>query len=108
MDDGRMTKALVLGWMEDLEKWEKKGRVRKTVNYWKKLVREAGWDYTQIGKLTADRKQWKRMVGERMKHLDEYEKSKGNKWSGPWIQRNKIVEAPTSLVCEECGKECRS
>ena len=108
MDNGRMTKALVLGWMEDLEKWGKKGRVRKTVNYWKKLVREAGWDYTQIGKLTADRKQWKRMVGERMKHLDEYEKSKGNKWSGPWIQRNKIMETPTSLVCEDCGKECRS
>ena len=39
MDDGRMTKAVVLGWMGELEKWEKpKGRRRKTVCYWKKLL----------------------------------------------------------------------
>ena len=42
MDDERMTKAMVLGWMEDLEKWEKKpGKTRKTVLYWKKILKGA-------------------------------------------------------------------
>ena len=73
MDDERMTKGVVLGWMEELEKWEKKpGRTRKTTFYWKKLLKEAGIDFTEIGKLTADRKEWKRRVNERMKHLGKY------------------------------------
>ena len=40
MDDNRMTKAAALGWMKELEKFEKpKGRRRKTITYWKKLIR---------------------------------------------------------------------
>ena len=67
MEDERMTKAVVLGWMEDLEKWDKKpGRTRKTVLYWRKLLKEAGIDCIQIGRLTEDRKAWKGIVGERM------------------------------------------
>ena len=108
MEDDRMTKALVLGWMEDLEKWKKKGKARKTVFYWKKLLREAGLDSTKIGKLTSDRKEWKRIVRERMKHLAEYDKSKGNKWTGQWMERNEKKETPEGFVCEECGKVCRS
>ena len=109
MEDDRMTKGLVLGWMEDLEKWKRKpGKTRKTVNYWKRIMKEAGLDYTQVGELTKDRKRWKSLVSERMKHLAEYEKSKGNKWTGQWMERNKKKEAPSELVCEECGKECRS
>ena len=108
MEDERMCKALVLGWMEDLERWKKKGKVRKTVFYWRKLIREAGLDCTKIGEMTKDRKAWKNTVKERMKHLDQYEQSKGNKWSGQWLSRNKEVEQPTSLSCEICGKSCRS
>ena len=40
--------------------------------------------------------------------MDQYEQSKGNKWSGQWLNRNKEVERPTSFTCETCGKVCRS
>ena len=77
MEDERMTKAVVLGWMEALEKWGKKpGRTRKTVLYWRKLLKEAEIEYTQIGRLTEDRKAWRGIVGERMRHLNDYERSK--------------------------------
>ena len=39
MDDGRMVKAVVLGWVEQLERWDRvKGSRRKMVLYWKKLL----------------------------------------------------------------------
>ena len=81
MDDSRMTKAVVLGWMDELEKWGKNaGKARKTVTYWRKLVREAGWDPSQIGEMTADRNRWRMKVKERMLHLKEYELSQGHMW----------------------------
>ncbi len=53
MEDDRTVKATVLGWMKDLEQVDKtRGSKRKTVLYWKKLLREAGIDWTNIGQLT--------------------------------------------------------
>ena len=48
MKDDRIVKAVVLGWMEELES-EKKvpGKKRKTVLYWKGLLKQAGLDYTR-------------------------------------------------------------
>ena len=59
-----------------------KGGRRKTVLYWKKLLREAGIDYTRIGQHTRDRKKWKGRVKERMEELKTWERSKGHKWRG--------------------------
>ena len=109
MEDDRLTKAIVLGWLEELEVWERKpGRCRKTVTYWRQLVREAGIDYTRIGDLTADRKGWKRLVNERMKHLANYEKSKGHNWKGGQVDRNAAVERQEVNQCNSCGKVCKS
>ena len=45
MGDERLTKVVTLGWLEELEGIGKcPGRKRKTVRYWRKLVREAGID----------------------------------------------------------------
>ena len=42
MDDTRLVKATCLGWMEELEDFDKlPGRKRKTVLFWKKTLREA-------------------------------------------------------------------
>ena len=58
MEDGKLVKAVVLGWVAKLEEVERKpGRRRKTLVYWKKLLRETGFDWTRIGRLTADRKE---------------------------------------------------
>ncbi len=104
-----MVKAVVLGWMEELESWAKKpGRTRKTVSYWRKLVKEAGIDATKIGELTKDRKEWKTLTKERMRHLDKFERSRGNKLTGAEVPRNVTREEEVMCVCEECGKICKS
>ena len=62
MENSRITKAFVLSWYEGLEGTNKmRGRKRKTVLYWRKLIREAGWDHTDIERLTIERKGWKTM-----------------------------------------------
>ena len=60
-----MTKAVVLGWMEDLEEYDKvPGKKRKTILYWKRLLREGNIDWTEIGQLTSNRKILKATVQE--------------------------------------------
>ena len=109
MDDGRMVKAVTLGWMEGLEAWPKlKGKTRKTLVYWRKLVREAGLDVTKIGKMTADRGRWKELVKKRMAHLEKYEWSRGHTWQGDPLERNATKEEDFVFVCDDCGKVCKS
>ena len=103
MDNGRMTKQVVLGWMSELKKWE-----RKPGTNWRKLLREAEMDIFAIGELTADRRIWKIKVKERMMHLREYEKSKGHKWTGGEMARNAIREEVVVFDCSVCGKICKS
>ena len=92
MRDDRMVKAVVLGWMKNLEVWPKcKGRSRKTILYWRKLVKEAGWDYTRIAGYAAARGEWKKKVMERMEHVEQYEWSKGKRWDGEEMERNVFV-----------------
>ena len=77
MEDGRVTKALVFGWMKELERWPKvSGRLRKMMHYWRKLAREAGIDASNVSSLASDRKGWRRLAKERMDHLADYEKSR--------------------------------
>ena len=65
MDNGRVTKAVVLGWYEGLEgKSKMAGKKRKTVLYWRKIMKEAGIDDTDAERLTEDRKKWKSLVTE--------------------------------------------
>ena len=109
MEDSRMCKAVVLGWMEELEKWDRgPGRTRKTVTYWRKLIREAGFDASEIGSLTADRKVWRMKCKERMDHLRDFEQSKGKKWVGAEVERNGIRVDIGIYDCSVCGKVCKS
>ena len=112
MGEERITKTVTLGWMEDLEGIEKcPGRKRKTVKYWKQLVKEAGIDWIQAGKLAEDRREWRKMVDERMDHLERFERSKGNMRTGEEIERNVVRErTDEDLICslEGCRKKCKS
>ena len=114
MEDGRQTKVAVLGWLKELEETDKcPGRKRKTLLYWKKLIREAGWDWTKISTLTSDRDRWRNAVKERMDHLGIYEMTKSNQWreeNGEGPQRNVLRDhqQEEDLVCqvEDCGRRC--
>ena len=112
MEDDRQVKAAVLGWMEDLERYEKVlGKKRKTVLYWKKLVREAGLDYTRIGMLTKDRKEWRAKVNERMRHLHLWERCAGKKNNETRPERNvtnQVGEDDLTCEWENCGRVFKS
>ena len=109
MDDGRMTKAVILGWMKELEGWKKqKGRKRKTICYWKKLLKEAGIDWTDLNGVTKNRKKWKKIVMEKMNRLDKWEKSNGNQWTGGKLERNELKTTTTDFLCSVWGKKCKS
>ena len=105
LDDDSLVKNVTLGWLEDLEDFDKMpGKKKKTVIYWKRLLKEAGIDYTEIGRLTSDRKSWKALINERMKHLEEWEK-KGAK-SLQNVERgarNFVVENDENFICSHCA-----
>jgi hypothetical protein len=113
MGNERLTKAMVLGWYEKLEgKSKMLGRKRKTVLYWKRVMKEAGLDWTDVERLTSDREEWKSRVGERMEHLYNWECQKGHKYE--WRENEERMERKARsinvLECryEGCGKVCKS
>ena len=114
MEDTRQTRVAVLGWLENLEHMEKcPRRKRKTILYWKKLLREEGIDCTEAESLTADRRKWKEIVSVRMDHLERYEHSRGNRRTNEEgeIERNTIRQVwKEDLICNigNCGKICRN
>ena len=111
MEDDRTVKAVTLGWFEDLEDKDKlPGKKRKTIIFWKKIVREAGLDYTEIGKRTANRKEWKQIVNQRTKHLESWERRGGKRNNEERGERNQRAPENESLTCdfEGCGKVCLS
>ena len=104
---------MVLGWWKELEGRSKViGRKRKTVFYWKRLMNEAGRDYTEVEQMTSDRDRWKSMVTERMEHLYKWECQGGHKYE--WRRNERRMERNkrrmNTLVCryEGCEKVCKS
>ena len=101
MEDGRLVKSLVLGWVEQLERWERvPGGRRKTVLYWRRLLREAGVDVTRVGALAADRKGWKELVTNRMRVIAEWEECRGHAWMGERKERVTRTERMEEWKCE--------
>ena len=111
MEDTRQVKAVTLGWMKELEGKEKMpGKKRKTILYWKGLLKQAGIDWTRIEGLTRDRKAWKQLVRDRMKYLEEWERKGGNKVDEARGDRNVVDIVDDDLVCEyeDCRKICKN
>ena len=86
MENDRLTKAGVFGSLTDLEQHpDRRGKSRETTFYWKKLISEAGWDWKNIDDKAKDRPLWKKLVKERMNHLETWERKKG--YEGPTTKR---------------------
>ena len=110
MEDDRQVKIATLGWLEELEGHEKRpGKKRKTVLYWKRLLKEAGIDWTKISMLTRDRKAWKITVRSRAEHLQEWERKAGHRVNEVRGERN-TRHVDDDFICdwEGCGKICKS
>ena len=113
MGNERLTKVMVFGWYEKLEGTEKmKGRKKKTTLYWKNLMKEAGWDWTDVERLAGDREGWKKMVTERMKFLYEWECQNGHEyeWRADEERKERNKQAEIDLVCkfDGCGMVCKN
>ena len=66
---------MVFGWYRGLEGNDKeKGMKRKTVLYWKRILRDSGVNWADVERLCADKNGWKQCVGERMKYLDKWKR----------------------------------
>ena len=109
MSDNRPTKAAVFGWLEKLEGRPKcPGKKRKTLLYWKKILKEAGIERTRADELAADRKTWRKKVNEKMEHLAKWERSRGH-FNGEDVgPRNAAPTKETSTICAQCDKVCKS
>ena len=120
MKDERLVKAAVLGWYEGLQSERKMpGRKRKTVLYWKRMLCEAGCDWTDVERLTNDREEWKKVVNEHMDRADVWERQKGHRYN--WNVGEQSVERSAGnrvngvrdaegYECryDGCGKVCKS
>ena len=54
--------------------------------YWKRILSEAGIDWTDVGRLASDRSGWKKLVKEKMDHMDVYERQLSCTSSvGAWV-----------------------
>ena len=100
---------MTLGWLEDLQQYDKMpGKKRKTILYWKQLLKEAGIDWTRIDGLTRDRKVWKQLVRDRMKYIEEWERKGAHGVNEDRGDRKVTVEVEESFVCEVCDKICKN
>ena len=60
MENDKLVKIAVLGWMKELEglnKWP--GKKSKTVLYWKRVLSNAGNDWTDIERICVQRSEWR-------------------------------------------------
>ena len=77
MRNERLAKAIVLGWWEELEKWEKRPETkRKTILHWKSILKEAGIDWTDVDRLTGDTKGWRKILREKADHVERWDKQR--------------------------------
>ena len=113
MGNERLTKAMIFGWYGELEGKDKMpGKKRKTVLYYKRILKESGVDWMDIERVYSDREGWKKTVNDRMRHLDVWERQRGKKYvmgrGEQEVERN--VSAEVDLVCryEGCGKVCKA
>lgn len=85
-------------------------RKKKTVLYWKRLVKDAGSDLLKIGELMHKRKDWKSTVREGMKHLEKWERRRCKKDQTPEFQRNIQLGRETTFkgTFKGCSKLCKS
>ena len=60
-------KINTLGWLKQLEEVENApGKKRKTVQFWKKILKEASLDWAAVGRLSSDKGEWKKVIMDKM------------------------------------------
>jgi hypothetical protein len=116
MDNNRLTKIVTLGWYAPLELTNKcPGKKRKTLLYWRGLLREAGTDISQVEEKAQDRRGWRKLVNTRMEEIESYERQSGNQYKLKEGEVKRMIrsserrnEDKDCLKCGTCDKLCKS
>ena len=67
MPNDRLTKKVTLGWYHPAVTVPgKKGKKQNTIAYWRKLLKDAGKDPTDVDLLASDRRKWKDFIRQHM------------------------------------------
>ena len=114
MDNNRPTKRITLGWyVPPVTPTPQRKPRHGTLEYWRKILYDAGLDADSIEHLECDRSKWMEIIRKRKNHLKEWEEEQsklhGNQYSQmSRSERNR--ERQRSLVCQwaECRKTFKS
>ena len=114
MRNERLTKAIVLGWWEEMERWEKRPeKKRKMILHWKWILRETGIDWTDVERLTGDTEGWRKIAREKADHVERWDRLRGHRveWGREGekaIQMSVVRERDQVCRYEGCGKVCKN
>ena len=111
MPEESRTKQVTFGWLSKLECTDKeRKKFRCTPRYWIKLAREAGWDPLEINDFAQDRERWRGLIRERSRHIELWESSQENGWTGDSVTRTEQghLDSTAKIECAQCGKQCVS
>ena len=108
MPDCRAVKKIVLGnWAEPQTS---SGYLRNgLISYWKRMVQEAGEDWTNAGNLASDRMKWK-FIRMRHQYLLKWEEAVAEHGRKQEVVNRKQQIQDDGLTCrvEGCGRICKS
>jgi hypothetical protein len=113
MGKERTVRNVTVGWMEKVEGMKKSSASQRCTNqYWRKLIKEAGWTLGMIEVEARDRKAFKEKVTKRMKRIYRWEQDQEKKTNHEGNEEattsSRKEEVPESLECRICGKVCKS
>ena len=109
MPNNRLTKQVVLGHWKKERRSE--GRLNGGIlNYWRRIVKETGEDWTNSENSCKDRKSWKAIISKLRKFLREWEESMRKHTRGEEKAQKTQMRITKDLTCrwEGCGKKCRT
>ena len=114
MDNNRPTKQMTLGWYAPPVTPTPERKLRHgTIEHWRKVLREAGFDVDSIEYLVPDKGKLRQIIHERKVHIEEWEKSQAEHHENQRSQMKRSqasMEKQRSLVCQwpKCGKILKS
>ena len=109
MPNSRLTKKVVLGrWTEEKEQ---SGLLRSSmISYWRRLIKEAGEDWTNAGNMASNRKVWRKFVNRRKGEIREWEDEMRSVRKNETKPRRSRTKEPDDFTCRiaGCGKKCKN
>ena len=102
MDNSRLAKQVTLGWPANREPTRKRNQT--TIDFWRKIIKDAGIDPDLVESVALDRKKWRRTVHYRIEHLRDFECSLADRC--PTTKKDQRDQISDNTECDTCGKIC--